>query len=57
MRIDERLDGGPRARTAADALALRELVLNHITSHRVVRQTEMRLVLDRQEGHGVDEPV
>ena len=42
---------------AADALALRDLVLNHITVHRVVRQTETHLVFDRREGRGVLDPV
>lgn len=42
---------------AADALALRDLVLNHITIHRVVRQTETHLVFDRKEGRGLLEPV
>jgi len=38
---------------AADALALRDLVLNHITTHRVVRQTETHLVFDHREGAGL----
>lgn len=42
---------------APDALALRDLVLNHITIHRVVRQTETHLVFDHREGRGVLEPV
>lgn len=42
---------------AADALALRDLVLNHVTIHRVVRQTETHLVFDRKDGRGLLEPV
>lgn len=38
---------------AADALALRDLVLNHITIHRSVRQTETHLVFDHREGNGL----
>lgn len=38
---------------AADALALRDLVLNHITVHRAVRQTETHLVFDHREGSGL----
>ena len=37
----------------ADAHALRDLVLEHITIHRVVRQTETHLVFDVREGVGV----
>lgn len=37
----------------ADAQALRDLVLEHITVHRVVRQTETQLVFDVREGVGV----
>lgn len=37
----------------ADAHALRDLVLEHITIHRVVRQTETHLVFDMREGSGM----
>lgn len=37
----------------ADAHALRDLVLEHITVHRVVRQTETQLVFDMRDGVGV----
>lgn len=37
----------------ADAHALRDLVLKHITVHRVVRQTETQLVFDMREGVGM----
>ncbi|MGB8380221.1 MAG: Lrp/AsnC family transcriptional regulator [Dermatophilaceae bacterium] len=43
-----------------DAEALRDLVLNHVTSHRVVRQTETHLVFELRDGAGVlahDAPV
>lgn len=42
---------------APDALALRDLVLEHITIHRVVRQTETHLVFDHREGSGLLDPV
>lgn len=35
------------------AEALRDLVLKHVTVHRVVRQTETQLVFERREGPGV----
>ena len=34
----------------ADAGALRDLVLDHITVHRVVRSTETQLVFELREG-------
>jgi DNA-binding Lrp family transcriptional regulator len=37
----------------ADAESLRDLVLRHITTHRVVRGTETHLVFDRRDGIGV----
>ncbi len=37
----------------ADAEALRDFVLHHVTVHRVVRQTETQLVFDVQEGRGL----
>ena len=36
-----------------NAEALRSLVLNHVTSHRVVRQTETQLVFELRDGAGV----
>ncbi len=42
---------------ARDALDLRDLVLTHITVHRVVRQTETHLVFDHREGSGLLDPV
>ncbi len=36
-----------------DAQALRDLVLDHITVHRVVRQTGTQLVFERRDGVGV----
>ncbi len=36
-----------------DAEALRDLVLNHVTTHRVVRQTETQLVFEVRDGAGV----
>lgn len=40
----------------ANAEALRDLVLNHVTIHRVVRQTETQLVFELREGPGVMAP-
>ena len=37
----------------ADAEALRDFVLQHVTVHRVVRQTETQLVFELREGRGV----
>ncbi|WP_448318995.1 Lrp/AsnC family transcriptional regulator [Streptomyces sp. CO7] len=37
----------------ADAEALRDFVLLHVTVHRVVRQTETHLIFERREGVGV----
>lgn len=37
----------------ADTAALRDIVLEHITVHDVVRATETQLVFDRREGAGV----
>lgn len=39
-----------------DAEALRDLVLEHITVHRVVRQTETQLIFELREGPGVVSP-
>ena len=36
-----------------NAEALRDLVLNHVTTHRVVRQTETQLVFELRDGAGV----
>ncbi|GIE89637.1 hypothetical protein [Actinoplanes regularis] len=36
-----------------NAEALRDFVLQHVTSHRVVRQTETHLVFDVRGGAGV----
>lgn len=36
-----------------DAVALRDIVLDHITVHEVVRATETQLVFERREGIGV----
>ena len=36
-----------------DAQALRDLVLDHITVHKVVRQTGTQLVFERRDGAGV----
>lgn len=36
-----------------DAQALRDLVLDHVTSHRVVRQAETQLVFEARDGAGV----
>ncbi len=36
-----------------DAGALRDFVLNHVTTHRVVRQTETQLVFELRDGAGV----
>jgi DNA-binding Lrp family transcriptional regulator len=36
-----------------NAEALRDLVLNHVTVHPVVRQTETQLVFERRDGAGV----
>ena len=36
-----------------DAVALRDFVLQHVTVHRVVRQTETQLVFELREGPGV----
>ena len=41
----------------ADAEALRDLVLNHVTVHRVVRSTETQLVFELREGAGVLPPL
>ncbi|MCR2812117.1 Lrp/AsnC family transcriptional regulator [Microbacterium sp. zg.Y1090] len=38
---------------AADAHALRDLVLEHVTVHPAVRSTETHLVFDRRDGVGV----
>lgn len=37
----------------ADAEALRDFVLHHVTVHRVVRQTETQLVFDVRQGTGL----
>lgn len=37
----------------ADAEALRDFVLQHVTVHRVVRQTETHLIFERRDGVGV----
>ena len=37
----------------AALLALRDLVLQHITIHRVVRQTETQLIFETRRGVGV----
>ena len=37
----------------ADAAALRDLVLHHVTRHRLVRQTETQLVFEVRDGVGV----
>ena len=37
----------------ADAEALRDLVLNHVTSHQVVRGTETQLIFELRSGDGV----
>jgi DNA-binding Lrp family transcriptional regulator len=37
----------------ADAESLRDLVLRHITNHRVVRGTETQLIFDHRDGVGV----
>lgn len=36
-----------------DAEALRDLILNYVTVHRVVRQTETQLVFDVRQGRGL----
>lgn len=37
----------------ADALALRDLVLRHVTIHRVVRATQTQLVFEARDGVGI----
>lgn len=40
----------------ADAEALRDLILQHVTRHRVVRGTETQLVFEHRSGVGVVDP-